>query len=230
MASQHILFVLFFTMTLITPKSLWAQDNTDVFSVPKAYAVQNRKYTLGNQVTAYLGYMPMDSFTKGYQLGGVYTTYFTDFTGWEVVNGTWIMDKDTGLKSDILDISGGMAAADKIPDFPEWILTSNFVFTPIYSKNLFFNKSIIWGDLSFLAGGGVASYKRDEIRPIANVGAIIKFFMSEQTSFRVELREYVGFLSSGIEPFMAIKVGFTYQFGSKKTTKGQDDIDAEFSR
>ncbi len=226
-----ILLVFFSWSTLSLAPQAVAQENKDIYSVPKAYAVQNRKYTLGSQLTGYFGYMPMDSFTKGYQFGAVFTTYFSDFSGWEVVNANYVLDDDTGLKGDILDISGGQAAADKIPDFPEWMVTTNFVYTPIYTKNLFFNKNIVWGDLSFVSGGGVASYKEDDIRPIANVGAILKFFLSEQTSFRVELREYVAFLSDGVEPFMAIKVGYTYQFGSAKKKQGdQDDIEAEFTK
>lgn len=229
--NKIVLIVLFSWVVCIPAPQAVAQENTDIYSIPKAYAVQNRKFTLGSQLTGYLGYMPMDSFTKGYQFGAAFTTYFSDFSGWEVVNANYVLDEDTGLKGDILDISGGQAAADKIPDFPEWMVTTNFVYTPIYTKNLFFNKNIVWGDLSFVSGGGIASYKEDDIRPIANIGAILKFFLSEQTSFRVELREYLAFLSDGLEPFMALQVGYTYQFGSSKKKQGdQDDIEAEFTK
>lgn len=229
--ARAILFLgLTAAILLILPQQVFAEE-TDVFSIPKTYAVQNRKYVLGNQITGYVGYMPMDSFTKGVQIGAVYTTYFTDFTGWEMINANYVYNMDTGLKKDILDISGGTAAADKIPDFPEFIITTNFVYTPIYSKNLFFNKDVIWGDLSLVAGGGIANYERAGISPIANFGAIMRFFTSEQSSYKIELREYVGFVTGGAEPFMSINVGYTYQFGSAKKKQGdQDDIEAEFNK
>ena len=52
-------------------------------------------------MSAVLGYMPMDSFEMGVVLGLSYTNYFSDFTGWEIVNANYVFGIDTGLKDDL---------------------------------------------------------------------------------------------------------------------------------
>jgi outer membrane beta-barrel protein len=201
----------------------------DIFAVPKTYAVQNRKYVLGNQLTGELGYMPMDSFTKGVVLGASYTTYFTDFTGWEMINANYIIGIDTGLKNQLLNEFG--ADPGLIPDFPQWMVTSNIIYTPIYNKNLLFNKNIVWGDISFVAGGGVADYKRNKIKPLVDCGAVLRFFVSELSSVKVDFRENLPFLSEGIKPFLMIGVAYTYQLGASHKKPGEvDDLDQDFAK
>lgn len=222
--------ILIIATTLLCSTHLVASDqpnDEDIFAVPKVYAVQNRKYVLGNQLSFTLGYLPMDSFTKGVALGAAYTTYFTDFTGWEVVNATYIANMDTGLKKQLL--SDFQADPGKIPDFPKYMITSNIVYTPIYNKNLLFNKSVIWGDISFVAGGGIANFERNKMKPLVDIGAMLRFFVTSVSSLKVDFRENLPFLSEGMKPFLTVGVAYTYQFGATpKSPSEADNIETEF--
>lgn len=210
-------------------KEVFAQEEDDIFAIPKTYAVQNRKFKLGNQYSAHLGYMPMDSFTKGVVVGGSYTKYFTDFTGWEVLNVNWVFGIDTDLKSQLIDEF--QADPGQIPDFPEWYITTNIVYTPIYNKNLFFNKDVVWGDITFVAGPGIGNFEIDGIRPLINGGAVLRFFFNEKESFKIDIRENLPFLSSGVEPFLFIGAAYTYQFDTKVKPQGdEDDFEKEFAK
>lgn len=201
----------------------------DIFAIPKTYAVQNRKFKLGSQYSAHFGYMPMDSFTKGIVLGASYTKYFSDFTGWEVINANWVFSMDTGLQKELKEKYG--AQASDIPDFPEWYITSNIAYTPIYSKNLFFNKNVVWGDITFVAGPGVGSFKNDGVKPLVNFGAVLRFFIDDTQSFKVDIRENLPFLSTGVEPYLMIGISYTYQPETKVTKQGyDDDFEKEFAR
>lgn len=226
-------FSLLLILTLLSSNlflsSAFADEEEDIFAIPKTYAVQNRRFKLGNQYSAHLGYLPMDSFTKGVVFGASYTKYFSDFTGWEVINANYVFSMSTDLKSQL--INEFKADPGMIPDFPEWYMTSNIVFTPIYNKNLFFNKSVIWGDITFVAGPGIGSFKNDGIKPLINGGAVLRFFLDEQKSFKIDIRENLPFLSTGVEPFLFIGAAYTYQFDSKvKPQSDEDDFDKEFAK
>lgn len=223
------IFLTLLTSSFLPSEVIAAEAEEDIFAVPKTYAVQNRKYKLGGQYSAHLGYMPMDSFTKGVVLGASYTKYFSDFTGWEVINANWVMSIDTDLKKQLTE----EFAADpgQIPDFPEWYITTNIVYTPIYNKNLLFNKSVIWGDITFVAGPGVGSFKNDGVKPLVNGGAILRFFLNDKESIKIDIRENLPFLSTGVEPFLFIGAAYTYQFDSKEKTQGEeDDFEKEFAK
>lgn len=226
-------FSLLLILTLLSSNlflnSAFAAEEEDIFAIPKTYAVQNRRFKLGSQYSAHFGYLPMDSFTKGVVLGASYTKYFSDFTGWEVINANYVFGMDTALKSQLIDEF--KADPGKIPDFPEWYITSNIVFTPIYNKNLFFNKSVIWGDITFVAGPGIGSFKNDGVKPLINGGAVLRFFLDEQKSFKIDVRENLPFLSTGVEPFLFIGAAYTYQFDSKvKPQSDEEDFDKEFAK
>lgn len=227
--SRNLFLTLLIALQLFSVNVVAQESDEDIFAVPKTFAVQNRKYKLGSQYSAHLGYMPMDSFTKGVVLGASYTKYFTDFTGWEVINANWVMDIDTGLKKQLE--SEFAADPGKLPDFPEWYITTNIVYTPIYNKNLLFNKSVIWGDISFVGGAGAGSFQKDGIKPLVNGGAVLRFFLNQKESIKVDIRENLPFLSTGVEPFLFVGVGYTYQFESEVAPKNdEDDFEKEFTK
>src|ERR1017187_39163 len=69
-------------------------------SAPKVVAVQDRGFFLNKELTFQVGYLPLDSFTKYLAFGGGYTHYFSDFFGWEVVQGAYASPIPTGLEID----------------------------------------------------------------------------------------------------------------------------------
>ncbi len=229
MRFKYLILLGAFLSSVVSLKDQALAQEDDIFAIPKTYAVQHRKFKLGSQYSAHGGYLPMDSFTKGFVVGASYTKYFSDFTGWEVLNANYVFSMDTDLKSQLLNEF--KATPGQIPPFPEWYITTNIVYTPIYNKNLFFNKSVIWGDITFVAGPGIGSFTNDGVKPLINGGAVLRFFLSQNESFKVDIRQNLPFLSTGVEPFLFIGAAYTYQFDSKAEKQiTEDDFEKEFAR
>lgn len=227
-------FVCLCLLTVLVPIFSSAEEiKSDIFDVPKVVAVQNRKYYLNKGVTANLGYMPTDSFTKGLVLGGTYTHYFSDFTAWEVLNANYVVNISTDLQSQLQSFG---VQASQIPDFMQYYVTSNIVYTPFYNKSLLFNKSVVWGETSFLAGAGVANYKKNGITPLISGGLNLRYFLSEGTSLKLDIREHVAFVggNDGIQAILYIGLGYTFQLGEKMNREATtnpiegDDLEKSF--
>lgn len=218
-----------------------AEEKRDIFDVPKVVAVQNRKYFLNKGVTVNLGYLPTDSFTKGLVLGGTYTHYFSDFTAWEVLNANYVVNIKTDLQN---QLQGFGVQPTAIPAFPQYYLTTNIVYTPFYNKSLLFNKTVVWGETSFLAGAGAAYYARDTgietdnpgITPIITGGINLRYFMSESTSLKLDIREHIAFVggADGVQAVLYIGLGYTFQLGDAKQAEAStkpiegDDLEKSF--
>ncbi len=237
---MSFLAVVIFALGFFASLAQAAEEKKDIFDVPKVVAVQNRKYFLNKGVTLNLGYLPTDSFTKGLALGGTYTHYFSDFTAWEIVNLNYVVNMKTDLQN---QLQGFGVQPTRVPAFPQYYLTSNIVYTPFYNKSLLFNKTVVWGETSFLAGAGVAYYGRDTgnpeddpgITPMISGGLNLRYFLSESTSLKLDIREHIAFVggTDGVQAVLYIGMGYTFQLGDNKqataTTKAIEGDDLEKS-
>ncbi len=217
------------------------EKKTDIFDVPKVVAVQNRKYFLNKGLTFNLGYMPTDSFTKGLVLGGSYTHYFSDFTAWEVLSANYVVGMETDLKN---QLQGFGVQPTMVPAFPKYYVTSSIVYTPFYNKSLLFNKTVVWGETSFLAGAGAAYYSRNTgvdaddpgLTPIISGGLNLRYFLSESTSLKLDIREHIAFVggADGVQAVLYIGLGYTLQLGDAKAPEAStspiegDDLEKSF--
>lgn len=191
-----------------------AQEQNDIYTVPKLVAVQNRSYNVNQNLSILLGYLPDDSFTKGYTAGLAYTYYFSDFTAWEIFNANYVFKKDTGLKQDLIDNYGAMPESDRLLDFPIWYATTGFVYTPLYNKNLLFNKSVVYGENSFVIGAGALNLKLAGMLPTVGGGIIFKFFIGQSTSLKLDIREWVyQDPERGVDGILDMKLGLDWQLG-----------------
>lgn len=210
--SGALIFLLFLCLKP-SPSSAAEETRKDIFDVPKPVAVQNRKYYLNKGLTLNLGYLPLDSFTKGLTAGASYAYYFSDFTAWEILNVNYVANINTQLKSDL--ISQYQVQPTAIPDFMQYYVTSNILYTPFYNKSLLFNKSVVWGETTFLAGAGVGFFKTAGIAPLIDLGFILKYFLTEKASVNFDVREHIAFVggSSGVQGILYIGAGYTFQMG-----------------
>lgn len=161
----------------------------DPYELPSVVAVENKKYDPRHDLTLQLGILPLDAFYKGLQYGVSYTYGWKNYLRWEVVNANLVATQDTGLKSDLID--NFQVEPKGILDSVKWFATSNVIYTPIYSKNLFFNEQVFHGEFSFLAGGGVVNFTNGETAPMFGGGIVLRYFWSETSSFKFDGRLYL---------------------------------------
>ncbi len=182
----------------------------DIYDVPRVGTVQNRQHDYNSEFTLQGGYLPMDPYTKYLAYGGSYTYFFSDFTAWEIVNGSVANPLVSGLRTDLEE--NYTTPTTKKFDVLKSHITSNLSFTPLYTKNLLFNSSLVHSEVSFVAGGGMAQFSTGSVGLI-DVGIILRYFISNSFAIKFDFRNYV-YLSS-IRNNLALVTGIAYIFGSK---------------
>ncbi len=213
--SRAFAFALLFTFFGLATRAADDAQVNDIYTVPKLVAIQNRNYNVNQNLSVLLGYLPSDAFTKGITAGAAYTYYFSDFTAWEVLNAQYVFNQDTKLKQSLESDFGAQPDSDRILDFPQYYGTTNLVYTPLYNKNLLFNKSVVHGENSFVIGGGAAKFKQAGYLPIVGGGLIFKYFISENSSIKLDFRGWVyNDDERGINSIIDLKVGYDLKLGS----------------
>jgi outer membrane beta-barrel protein len=170
-----------------------------------AYAVQNRQFVLGHELSASVGILPLNAFTKGITFGGAYTYHFSDLWAWEVASFHYLQNIDTDLRKELMD---NFQVQPTQIEVIEYFGGSSLILKPLYGKLAWLNRSVIHveGFLSF--GGAVAKYKTPaEYRPAFEVGGGMRLYGSQRLSMRLDVREY-GFFK-GYDPKNELFIGLT---------------------
>lgn len=200
-------------LTLLTFASLPLY--ADIFDVPKVQSVFNRRYQVKDEITAQLVYLPKGAFSKYVGAGGVYTHAFSEFTSWEVVNAMYTYELPSGLKKTLISDYAQDPATFAVEYFQ---VTSNIIFTPIYTKNLFFNSSIVYSQFSVVVGAGIG-YFNVGVVPVIDSGFVLRFFLPNTKNFiKFDLR-YNKFLTTNQTVNDSYTVVFGYAFNL--TRKGE---------
>jgi outer membrane beta-barrel protein len=191
-----------------------ASPSEDVgeLSQPKIIALQKRPNKLTNEFSGHLGYLPQDHFNTYVNFGGAYTTYFNDYIGWEVFNANIAQASSTGLESFLLEKFQSLPDASDVIKY--WV-TSNIVYTPLFMKHLFRDQRILWGDLSFIAGGGITRLQTNGNANTINIGFMMRFFNGPNWISKLDLRQLI-FLSSAVKPNLQIGFSLGYNFGGNE--------------
>jgi len=137
----------------------WAKKvPSKYYNLPKVVAVQNRPYYLNKDLTLQLGTLPSDAFNKGFTAGLSYTHFFSDYFAWEVINTNYNFNVKTDLRGDVEKLGPVVVKNNGFEGLLDYIVayaTTNLVYTPLYTKSLLFNKTVIqkqdktwWRDLS----------------------------------------------------------------------------------
>ncbi|MBK9294039.1 MAG: hypothetical protein IPM57_06275 [Oligoflexia bacterium] len=75
----------------------------DIFDLPKVQTVANKKYGVSNEITAKFDYLPKDPFSKYVAIGASYSHAFSDFTTWEIINASYVLELASGLKKSLVE-------------------------------------------------------------------------------------------------------------------------------
>lgn len=191
----------------------------EVGEKPLTVAIQNRPYILNKEIGMYYGYMPLDHFNHFHAFGANYLNYFNDYLAWEVVNAATVTKQSTGLADRLLNDFG--AVPDTF-DILQYYITTSVIYTPIYMKHLYNNKDIRFGDISFVAGAGVARFEKALNANMVEAGFITRFIGSEGLNFKFDVR-YKAFLSGDLRPNISLGLVFTYNFTTEVTNKQELD-------
>lgn len=177
--------------------------------MPLISAVQKRPNSLNKELSTHFSFLPLDHFNTYYALGLGYTHWFNDYLGWEVFNLSYAENSPTGLEDYLLD---EYQANPETFDILQYYVTSNVIYSPLFMKHLFKTKSVVWGDMSFVAGGGLAKLEKNGNTNVFDFGAMVRFFSGPNWIYRLDVRQHI-FTSSAVKPNMAISFAVSYNFG-----------------
>jgi outer membrane beta-barrel protein len=201
----------------------------DLYDVPKVNVIENKLYTLHDEGAIRLSYLPLDPYTKYFSVGLAYTHFFSEFVGWEIINAQYAFLFDAGLKKDLLaNFSTGCPTASQcatVDKFPvlNGIATSNLVFTPIYTKNLLFNSSVVYSQASFVGGIGAALFTKPasstvasstSVQGCADVGMVLRYFLNSSSTIMFDFRDYI-FFPSETKNQLGLTAAYIFNIGGK---------------
>ncbi len=200
----------------------------DVYDLPTPVAIQGRTNNIDQSLAVSFGYIPTDSFNRGFPLSLSYAFYFKPYFAWDVVSFSYNFNRETQLKKDFENL--GVAVQNigfgGVIDFPKNIIMTGLVYTPLYGKSLLFNRSLVHSETSFYAGAGTLVFNQVGHVPTLGVGLQGRYFLTPKTAFRYYLRQYF-FKDNqlGISGITDIGVGYEFQFGifSKNTASVDED-------
>jgi outer membrane beta-barrel protein len=188
---------------LILPRPAHAQLQF-AGDVPQIYSVQLREHRFTHAVQLGSAVLPLDAFYVGLAAYGSYTYHYDDLWAWEVLNGFYSYNFDTGLRSE-LAAAGVQPSLDSLQRV-RFMLSTNLVFKPMFGKLSLFNRSVLEAETLFSAGlggmqlsqsKGTATGQPDVLfRPAFNVGIGFHFWVTKGISIRFDIRDYLVFMST----------------------------------
>lgn len=205
---KFISFIKYLNLIVILLISSLGFAQTTTAEKPAIVAIQNRPYVLNSELSVSLGYLPLDHFNTYFSAGMAYTKYFNDYIGWEILNLQSPKNSPTGLEKYLIDNFGALPEEF---DILKYYFSTNFVYTPLYMKNLFMSRSVMWGDISLVGGYGISKFQDNGNVNTLNAGAIIRFQYEKQQSFKLDIRNHF-YLLGALKPNMSVSVVYSYNF------------------
>lgn len=229
---QRSLTCLFVTVaTLVSPSLAIAQESApkrDVYDLPTPVAIQGRTNNIDESLSLNIGYIPTDSFNRGFPLSLNYAYYFRPYIAWEVLSFAYNFNRETQLKQDFKNL--GVAVQNLgfggVIDFPQNIIMSGVVYTPLYGKSLLFNKSLIHSETSFYLGAGSLVFNKVGHIPTVAPGIQGRYFLSPRSAIRYYIRQFFFNDSQlGLTGITDIGLGYEFQFNffSRRNSLTEDE-------
>ncbi|MEZ4873699.1 MAG: hypothetical protein R2827_15950 [Bdellovibrionales bacterium] len=183
---KHLAIALISLTFFYVQASAQESDVDQLFVTPPMKAVEQRAYQVDQEIIVNIGVAPLDAFNKSFLAGLTYHKTFGDIWGWEVINAQAASNSNTGLKKDLLDNFG--VEPEGILDFITTIFSTGVTYTPIYAKNLWFNKSVVYGELTFVGAAGAVTFDSGDSAPMVGIGVIPRFYINKRHSFKTDIR------------------------------------------
>ncbi|MDX9730474.1 MAG: hypothetical protein RBT63_01770 [Bdellovibrionales bacterium] len=228
--SRFIVLSFICTAQLFVEASAFARDGEvkrDVYDLPTPVAIQGRTNNIDQGIALNLGHIPTDSFNRGFPLSMSYTFYFKPYFAWEVLSFAYNFNRETQLKNDFLNL--GVAVQNigfgGALDFPKNIILTGVVYTPLYSKSLLFNKSLVHSETSFYMGAGTLVFEKVGHVPTFVPGIQGRYFLTPRSAMKYYLRQYLfNDTQLGLTGMTEVGLGFEFQFELfSKRSLGEDE-------
>ncbi len=212
--SKRVLAGLVLGMILLSGQLGWCDAQSDEEQV---YAVQNRVFQRNHEIDFSAGYIADDDFFHVYPLGFGYTFHFNDHISWEVGRVAYMYNSDKDLKKTLE--SEFNVQPEKFAE-QKYMLHSHLVYTPLYGKHAFMNRSVINNEIYFFAGPGIVHYEWDystgeaktEDALSLSFGVGLKYFLSKKICMNIEIRDLWNFRESDTENNIYFGLGVGYRF------------------
>ena len=186
-------------------------------SEEQVLAVQNRVFHRNHEIDLSVGYIADDDFFHVYPVGIGYTYHFNDHIAWEVCRAQYMFNADKDLKQTLQDEFGVQPE-----EFAEqqYMLHTHLVYSPLYGKHAFMNRSVINNEIYFFAGPGTVHYEWDystgesksEDAFSLSFGIGLKYFLTKSTCLNFEIRDLMNMREDDTENNIYFGVGLGFRF------------------
>jgi len=179
------------------------------------YSIEKRNVLGNHELMFSLGTLPMDAFGKGLTLQGSYSYHFSQLIGWEIISGMWAFNFGTGLKQELKDRFD--VQPTEVGEL-KWILSSNFIFKPLYGKYALTNDKLFSGEIFFVLGYCLGGFTA-AIPSGVDVGVGLRMFLGRYFSVRLDIRDYMflpEFKSMDNNLYLGLGLGLTFGFGDEE--------------
>src|SRR5688500_16774900 len=167
-----------------------ASDDTADVQEEGRVVIQNRKYSLGAELTLEAATLPLDPFYKGVAGTARFTFHFDDVHAWEIAGGTFAFNLDSSLTDQLLN--NFAVKREQLPGM-QLMLESDYIVKPFYGKFALANRTLLYQEVYLALGATLTSWTDLSLRYGPNYGGGIRFFVSDWFSVRFDLRHAVVF-------------------------------------
>ena len=151
-------------------------------------------------LSLYTGIIPNNIFEQYFPIGGRINYFVLENLGLEL-SGNYALSSDTGLIDTLSDSQGVGATAVQLGDRQRGHVNFGVMWSPVFGKMAWRNKSLNYFDFYLLGGAGTvfkstqATIGSDEelVRPAVEgmLGAGMFFFLSQRWSLRLDFRQFI---------------------------------------
>jgi outer membrane beta-barrel protein len=199
----------------LAPVTVAARTAGDVYDVPEAVAIQGRKYQMDQTIRIGTGYMPIDSFNRGYPLSGAYRYQLTPYLTWEVLEYTQVINTETKTKRSLQNLGinvENVGLGGKL-DFPKQIYMTGINYSPMYSKNLLFNSRLFYSETNLYLGLGAVIFNSVGSKPAIAPGLEWRLYLSPRVAMNLFVKDFFYLDNSiGINGILSFGLGFEFRF------------------
>lgn len=211
---RRVFAVMVAVLSVVVCRPARAAGDVDSKQV-ETYVVQERLFREGLELSAGLGILPLNAFSKGIVVGGSITYHFTNTWAWEIAQGGYVVaNADTGLKTQLLQNFDVQPTALSRATF---LVGSNLMFTPFYAKVAGLNRTVDHLELFFPIGLAFAGYQDPTVYQLGpDIGIGLRWFLGPHTSIRFDARDYVFLPTSGsisVTNELLFSLGLSVAFG-----------------
>ncbi len=192
------------------------KGNRTVYDLPEPVAIQGRKYQMSQSLLVTAGYLPSDSFNKGFTITAGYKLAFTPYLTWEILSFGYIINRETQLKKDLLALNVGVQniGLGGVLDYPRQIYMTGLHYSPMYSKSLLFNSKLVYSETSVFLGTGTLNFNQVGHKPMLAPGVTWRMYMGPRSAVTAYFRDYFYMDdNTGITGIIDFGLGFEFKFG-----------------